>query len=89
MDQESKISLEAALAAQSALRKNAGLEPETFTMPDFVGMISDEIEQLRRMGRSDDEIAEIVSSNSPIRITGWDISQHYAPPEARNFFKAD
>ena len=86
---DSKISLQAALQAQGALRKNAGLEPETFTVPDFVGMISDEIEQLRKLGRGDEEIAGIITANSPIQITSRDIGQHYASPEARNFFKPE
>ena len=89
MNDHPKISLQAAIQAQGALRKSAGLEPESFTVPDFVGMISDEIEHLRKQGREDEEIASVITSNSPIQITGWDIAQHYAPPEARNFFKPD
>ncbi len=82
-----KISLEAALKAQSALRASAGLEPETFPVSEFVGMISDEIEHLRKTGRSDNDIANIISQNSPIEITASEITRHYAPPEARNFWK--
>jgi hypothetical protein len=37
---EQKISLPAALQAQSALRSSAGLGPELFPIPEFVGMIS-------------------------------------------------
>ncbi len=81
------ITLEAALQAQSALRNDAGLEPEIFEIQEFVGMISDEVEQLRKRGRSDDDIAKIISAHSPIQITGSAITQHYAPPEARNFWK--
>ncbi len=83
MNDKPKVSLEAALQAQSALRANAGLEAETFPVADFVGMISDEIEQLRKLGRSDDDIAGVISANSPIQITGSAISQYYAPPELR------
>lgn len=89
MDENSKVSLKAALEAQNALRASAGLKPELFPIPEFVGMISDEIEQLRRQGKSDDEIADIIRSNSPIQISGREISQYYAPPEARNFFKGE
>lgn len=77
------ISLEDALQAQSALRADAGLAPETFSLEAFVGMISDEIEQLRKKGRSDTEIANIVRSNSPVKLTAEDVSLYYAPPEAR------
>ncbi len=89
MNTKNRISLEAALQAQSALRAAAGLEPETFPISDFVGMISDEVEQLRRKGRSDDEIAAVISTSSSIQISGAEIGQYYAPPEARNFFKPD
>ena len=87
MEESPKITLQAALQAQNALRSSAGLEPELFPIPEFVGMISDEIEQLRNQGKSDEEIAAIIRSSSPIEITAHDISQHYAPPEARNLFK--
>ena len=83
MPDKPKITLKAALQAQSALRANAGLEPETFPVADFVGMISDEIEHLRKLGRSDDEIARLITNNSPVQITASTISQYYAPPEAR------
>ncbi len=84
---DERISLEAALKAQGALRADAGLEPETFPVADFVGMISDEIEQLRKKGRSDEQIAAIIRQNAPIEISAAAVTQHYAPPEARNFWK--
>ncbi len=83
MNDKPKVTLEAALQAQSALRASAGLEPETFPVADFVGMISDEIEHLRKMGRSDDDIARVISDNSPVQINGTTIAEYYAPPEAR------
>ncbi len=83
MQDKPKLTLEAALQAQSALRASAGLEPETFPVADFVGMISDEIEHLRKMGRSDDDIASVITDNSPVQIDASTITQYYAPPEAR------
>lgn len=83
MNDKPKLTLEAALQAQSALRVAAGLEPETFPVAEFVGMISDEIEHLRKIGRSDDDIARIITDNSTVQITGTTITQYYAPPEAR------
>lgn len=84
MDEKTNISLEAALQAQSALRASAGLEPQTFPVAAFVGMISDEIEHLRKLGRSDEEIAGVIRANSPIQITGSAITQYYASPEDRH-----
>jgi hypothetical protein len=62
----------------------AGLKPEQFPLPAFVGMISDEIEQLRNQGRSDAEIANAIRANSQIDIAAEDITEHYASPEARH-----
>ena len=76
--------IEEAIRAQKALRGLANLGPELFPVPAFVGMISDEIEQLRKLGHSDEEIAETVRRNSAIQITAAEIKENYAPPEQRN-----
>lgn len=75
--------IEEAIKAQKALRDAAGLEPEMFPVEAFVGMISDEIDQLRSRGKSDGEIANLVAQHSNIEISAGDIAAHYAPPEAR------
>ena len=46
--QEKTYPLEQALRAQKALRDLAGLQPEMFPVSSFVGMVSDEIEALRK-----------------------------------------
>ena len=85
MPEESKsYSIEEALRAQNALRKLAGLEPEMFPVPSFVGMISDEIETLRKQGHTDQEIAQTIAASSSIDITAADITTHYASPEDRH-----
>jgi hypothetical protein len=76
--------LEEALRAQKALRSMAGLGPEQFPIQAFVGMISDEIEALRNQGRSDEEIAQAISQNSKIAISGTEIRENYASPEERH-----
>jgi hypothetical protein len=76
--------LEEALQAQKALRELAGLEPERFPVESFVGMVSDEIEVLRKQGRSDTEIAEVICRSSSIKIDAAMIAANYAPPEARH-----
>lgn len=75
--------VEEAVAAQKALRVWGGLAPETFPIQAFVGMISDEIEQLRKQGHSDQEIAHVITTNSRIEITAAEISENYASPEQR------
>jgi hypothetical protein len=76
--------LEEAIRAQKALRELAGLEPEMFPIQAFVGMISDEIEALRKQGRTDEQIAHCISANSKIVITAAEIAENYASPEQRH-----
>lgn len=47
-------------------------------------MISDEVETLRRQGRSDEEIARAISPNLKIVITADEIAANYASPEVRH-----
>jgi len=82
--QEQTYPLEQALRAQKALRDLAGLQPETFPVSSFVGMVSDEIEALRKQGHSDDAIARTITEHSSIEISAGDLAAHYATPEQRH-----
>ena len=73
-----------AVRAQKALRDLAGLGPEMFPIQAFVGMISDEVETLRKQGHSDETIAQTIAANSSIRITPAEIAENYASPEERH-----
>ena len=84
MNETKTYPVEEAIKAQKSLRDAAGLAPEQFPIQAFVGMISDEIEQLRDRGKSDEEIASIICSGSAIRITAAEIREHYASPEERH-----
>ncbi len=75
--------LEEPLKAQKALRDAANLGDEAFPIRAFVGMISDEVEALRKMGKSDDEIARLTEFNSQIKISGDEIAENYASPTER------
>lgn len=75
--------LDEALRARRALRDALGLGAERFPMPAFVGMISDEVEQMRAAGRTDDEVAAIVSRETGKEVTADEIARHYAEPDAR------
>jgi hypothetical protein len=75
------FSLGEALKAQKALRAAAGLGEETFPVQAFVGMISDEIEALRKAGKSDEEIVGLIEQSSAIRIGVKDLRENYATPE--------
>lgn len=80
---EVTFSLDEAMAAQAAMRGILGLPPERFPLSAFVGMVSDEIAQLRAAGMTDDTIAGIVTTATHRDVSAADIAAHCAPPEAR------
>jgi DNA-binding response OmpR family regulator len=53
---------EEASNAQHALRAAMGLPPEALSLPAFLARLDQEIRQLRRLGRSNAEIAEMLSA---------------------------
>lgn len=81
---EKTYPVEEAIRAQKALRELAGLSPEMFPIQAFVGMISDEVEILRKQGHTDEEIARTIEQHSKIGITAADITENYASPEQRH-----
>lgn len=50
-----------AMRAQQALRAAMGLGPETMTPQALVGMLADEIDQLRKLGKSDADLARLLT----------------------------
>jgi hypothetical protein len=76
--------IEQAVQAQKTLRAAAGLGPEMFPLEAFVGMISDEIQQLREQGKTNQEIANVIEANPDIKITASEIAENYPPPEERH-----
>ena len=84
MDEPRMYPLPEALKALNALRTAAGLAPEQFPIQAFVGMISDEVEVLRKQGKSDEDIAALIESNSAITISAEEIAANYATPEQRH-----
>lgn len=84
MPESKTYSIQDALRAQSALRSAAGLEPERFPVEAFIGMISDEIEALRKQGQSDEQIASLIRQNSAIDVTSAEIAANYAASAQRH-----
>ena len=77
------FSADDAVAAQRALRQALGLPEERFPAQAFVSMISDEIEQMRAQGRTDQEVADVIRT-----VTGHDLpasflADNYAAPDTR------
>lgn len=77
------LNLHQALAAQRALRVALGLPDETFPIAAFIGMLSDEIEQLRAAGKGDAQIAAMIQDSSGAPIDADTIARFYAPPDQR------
>lgn len=84
MSEPKMYPVEEAIKAQKALRSATGLGPEQFPIQAFVGMISDEVESLRKRGKTDEEIAAMIRENSAIEITAGEIAENYASPEERH-----
>jgi hypothetical protein len=80
---EPLFSLDQAMAAQRRLRALLDLAEETFPLPALIGMVSDEIEQMRASGRSDVDTARVLSEATGVAIGVDDVCRHYAPPGAR------
>ena len=83
MQKDVTVTGQQAADAQTALRKALGLPPEQFSLPAFIGMVSDEIEQLRAKGKSDGEIAKLIRSAVNVEVSADDISRFYASAEER------
>lgn len=83
-DKDDGFTVEQAAAANKALRNALGLPPERFATDQFVGMISDEIEQLRSAGKSDEEIADILAAGAGVEISPHAITKFYAEPSERD-----
>ncbi|HEY1428112.1 MAG TPA: hypothetical protein VGF18_00935 [Candidatus Tumulicola sp.] len=72
-----------AAAANAALRAALDLPPQRFTAEQFVGMISEEIEQLRAAGRSDSDISELLQSKAGISVSTDEIGRYYVDEAGR------
>ncbi|GGC96292.1 hypothetical protein [Aquisalinus flavus] len=77
------FTLDEAITAQKTLRRELNLGEETFEIPEFVGMISDEIEKLHSAGRSDTDIADIINAATGKAVTASDIAEHFSEAQAQ------
>lgn len=69
--------------ANTALRTALGLRPEHFSMTQFIGMVSDEVDQLRDKGWGDAEIAALLAESTGSVVTDKDVATHHVPRAAR------
>jgi len=77
------FTLEQALKAQQALRDAAQLPAEKFPVQAFVGMLSDEIEALRRKGKTDEEITDLINGVAGTKLSASDVVNYYASSAER------
>jgi hypothetical protein len=82
-EDEGRYTAEQAAAVTTALRSALGMPPQRFGTEQFVGMISDEIEQLRSAGKTDADIARLLADTCRIDIDPESIARFYAGPAAR------
>ena len=87
MPEDTGFTIEQALAAQRAMRESLGLGEEVFPVPAFIGMVSDEIQQMREAGKQDREIAALIETATGKKISLDEIARFYAPPEQRTRHK--
>lgn len=83
MSEDHSFTADQAAAATTAMRMSLGLPPDQVGIRQFVAMISDEIQQMRQAGHSDDDIAAVVRESTGSTLDAGDIEAHYAPPDAR------
>ena len=83
MEKHATFTGQQAADAQTALRKALGLPPEQFPLQAFVGMVSDEIEQLRQSGKTDEQIAALIKDAVGVSVEPATLSDFYASPEER------
>ncbi|WP_428152227.1 hypothetical protein [Brevundimonas sp.] len=84
MPDQLTFSLDEAIKAQRSLRQALGLGEERFEVPEFVEMISDEIEQMRDAGKSDEDIVAVVADATGHRMDPADLDRHYIAPKDRH-----
>ena len=82
-----EFTIDESIRAQKAMRAELNMPEEMFPIPAFVGMVSDEIDKLRKAGRSDADIAAIVKEATGKDIPPDAIAAHYATPEEREALK--
>ena len=82
---DESFSAEDAAKANRELRRALGLPPQEFGLEQFVGMISDEIEQLRSAGKNDAEISRLLHDAVNVDVSADSIARYYASPDERRF----
>ena len=72
-----EFTLEQAMRAQATLRVAAGKPEERFPTEQLIGMLSDEIRDLRERGSSDESIAELLQSQAGLELDAATIEKYY------------
>jgi len=71
------------LKATQELRSALNLPPEQFGAEQFVGMISEEIEQLRAAGRTDSDISQLLTERAGVSLSADSIGRYFVESDDR------
>jgi hypothetical protein len=82
-DSVTSFSVDDVTIAQNEMRHILGLPEPRFSFPTFIGMLSDEIEQMRRAGHTNEMVAQTISRATGHSIEAIDVQRHYLPVEER------
>ena len=85
---ETSFTADEAMQAQRALRNAISIDPVTLPLEAFVAMLGIEIEQLRHLGKSDQDIAALIAAAIGKDFSADLVGLHRAPTE-RDAGKAD
>lgn len=82
-DSVADFSIDDVVLAQNEMRHMLCLPDPQFSMPTFIGMLSDEIEQMRRAGHTDELVAETIRRATGQHVEAGDVGRYYLSIEER------
>ena len=74
MPDDPTFTLDQALRARAAIRRELGMGAESFGAEEFVQMTGEELDAMRAAGRSEEDIAAFVSEASGVTVSAADLS---------------
>jgi hypothetical protein len=82
-DSATSFSVDDVVLAQNEMRYIFGFPEQRFSFSTFIGMLSDEIEQMRRAGYTDETVAQTVSRAKGQSVEASDVQRYYLSVEER------
>ena len=79
MPDQRRFTLEQAMNARKVLRDSMNLQPEMFPLDGVIGMLSDEIEVMRKAGTSDAMISKLIGIGLGDMVLASDVRAYFVP----------